>query len=527
MVNTSTRIPRADRPEDVGVSSAGIADFIRCCEENGIENHSLMIIRHGKVAYEAWRAPYRADIPHTMYSVSKSITATAAGFAVSEGLLTVDTKLIDIFPEYKEGKPDEDLENITLHSLMTMTAGKNVSLLADKTSKYWVRDFIETKQHYKPGEAWSYISENTYCVAAMIARVTGMTVTEYLKPRLYEPLGIESYQWERDPAGIETGGWGLFLKTEDLAKVALCYLNGGKYNGKQIIPEEWVKLASANHTEGIKDSPEEGYGYFIWCMTNSEGAYRFDGMFSQFAVVYPEYDAVVVMTDNEINEPKTLTCLNQYFPDCFFNGEAPKAEEIAGFEPLPEIAPQERPHDLEGFISGKTIKLTPNPVLTASGFPLSVLTFPAIYMSADKAGPIDNIKFSFYENECTMYWTEGDESNVIHIGLDGKARESRIKLGKLKYTASSTAAWTEKNVLEVWIRTLETVTQRILKFTFKGNSVTVEPSSMPKMGYLAEELAPTIQNMMQNQAVYSVFKLLLLHAHKLLDAPQHGKFTEK
>ncbi len=523
MTDKTYALPRAASPEEVGVSSAAIAGFVRDCEENGIENHSFMVIRHGKVAYEAWRTPYAADIPHTMYSVSKSILATAAGFAISEGLIKPDTKLIDVFPEYRPEKRDDALEAITLHTLMTMTAGKNVSLLADKTSKHWVRDFIETKQSYFPGEGWSYISENTYCVAAMISRLSGMTITEYLKPRLYEPLGITSYQWERDPSGVEVGGWGLFLKTEDLAKIGVCYLNGGKFNGKQVLPKGWVTPATANHTAGIKNAPEDGYGYFIWPCSCDDSTYRFDGMFSQFAIIFEKYDAVVVMTNNEIDEGKALACFWQHFPEAFFDGEAPQSEEIPEFIPLEEIGPTERQNDLEEHLSKKTIKISSNPVTALSRYPLSVLTFPAVYMSADKAGPIDNVKLRFYEDECTMYWTEGDESNVIHIGLDGKPRKSKITLGKLNYTASSTAAWVDKNIFEIRIRPLETISQRILRFTFKGSSVTVEPSSMPRLSYLCEELMPTVQNMMSEHIPTAMLKTVFLNSYKIVDTTHHGK----
>lgn len=524
MFNNEHSIPRAESAEAVGVSSAAVAAIIRDMEEKQIESHSMMIIRHGKVAFEAWRKPYGPDILHTMYSVSKSVTATAAGFAMAEGLLTPDTRLVDVFPEYANPK-DDDLERITLHSLMTMTAGKNVSLLADKTSDTWVKDFMETKQSYSPGEGWSYISENTYCVAAMIARVTGMTVTEYLTPRLYEPLGITKTQWERDSHGTETGGWGLFLKTEDLAKIALCYLNGGKFGGKQIIPKGWCKLASANHTSGIPGSPEHGYGYFIWGCACGKGVYRFDGMFSQFAYIFPEEDAVVILTDNEINEDKARRCLEDHVDGLFFDGEAPEAKEIAEFPELEEIEPMSRQPETEKKVDGRTIKITPNPVLQALGFPLSVLTFPAIYMCADKAGPIDNVRFNFYEDECTMYWTEGDESNIVHIGLDGEARRSRIRLGKLNYTLSSSGTWVDENCFEIWLRPLEAIGQRRLKFTFKGDSVTVTPSCYPSLQYLAGELAPTLQSMIPGQAAYAMFKLMMLHSYKILDADQKAKLV--
>lgn len=519
-------IPRALSPEEVGVSSAGIAAILQDYAERNIESHSLMIIRHGKVAYEAFRKPYGPDLAHTMYSVSKSVTATAAGFAVSEGLLTLDTKLIDIFPEYRPAKEDENLEKITLHTLLTMTAGKAVSLMADKTSKNWVKDFINTKQGYAPGEGWSYISENTYCVGAMVSKAAGMTLTEYLKPRLYEPLGIESTQWERDSKGQETGGWGLFLKTEDLAKIALCYLNKGIFEGKQIIPADWIDIATKNHVAEIgteNGAPENGYGYFIWGCGCSEQTYRFDGMFSQFAYIFGAKDAVVVMTDNEINEAKARECLEAHVDELFFDSEAPQAVEIPKWEELPEIEAAERQPEREKKIEGKTIKLAPNYILSALGFPLSILTFPAIYMNAVKPGPIDNIKFNFYEDECTMYWTEGDDSNIIHIGLDGKARRSKITLAKLKYTASSSGAWIDDRTLEVWIRPLESIGQRRLRFYFKGSNVTVTPSCMPELHYLAEEIAPTLQSMVPGEAAYAMFKLVMLNAHKLLDADQKGK----
>lgn len=523
MANSATSIPRASSPEEVGVSSDIIARFIEDIEDSGIETHSLMVIRHGKVAFEQWRKPYGPDFMHIMYSVSKSITSIAAGFAVSEGLLTLETKLIDIFPEYRPAKPDEDLEKITLRHLLTMTAGKAVSIMNDKTTKDWVKDFINTKQGYPAGEGWSYISENTYCVVAMIAKITGQTLTEYLTPRLYDPLGIEITQWERDSNGIETGGWGLYLRTEDLAKVALCCLNKGIYNGAQVIPAEWVEEASTNQVADIENgAPEHGYGYFFWGC-KQENTYRFDGMFSQFAYIYKDYDAVIVTTNNEINESKMHRCLARHDIDMFFDGEAPQTVEIPEFTPLEEIEAQPRQPKTEKKIDGKTIKVAPNPLLATLGFPLSVLTFPAVYMSAYRPGPIDNIRFSFYENECTMYWTEGKESNIIHIGLDGKARHSKIELGKLKYTACSSGAWLDDRTLEIWIRPLESINQRRLKFTFKGSAVTVEPSSMPTLQYLAGELAPTLQDMIPGETAYSMFKLMFLNAHRILDADHKGK----
>ena len=158
-------IERAAFPEQVGVSSAAVAAFIDDLNESGIETHSLMFIRHGRVAFETWAEPYAPEIPHTMYSVSKSVTSTAIGFAIEEGLLRLDTRVIDIFPEFEPEEKDENLEALTVFHLLTMTAGKDVSQMADKAKNQWIKDFFDAKWAFAPGEFWRYISENTYMLS--------------------------------------------------------------------------------------------------------------------------------------------------------------------------------------------------------------------------------------------------------------------------------------------------------------------------------------------------------------------------
>ncbi|HBL40087.1 MAG TPA: hypothetical protein DDY98_00340 [Ruminococcaceae bacterium] len=521
-------LPRASFPEEVGVSSSALADYIRDVEESGIESHSLMILRHGKVAYETWREPYTPDLPHTMYSVSKSIISTAAGFAVNEGLLTLDTKLLDVFPEYRTNKRTQDDEKITLRTLLTMTAGKDVSLFSDKTSETWVKDFLDSRWCFKPGEGWKYISENTYCVGAMISRLTGMTVTEYLTPRLYEPLGIEVPAWERDAHGVETGGWGIFLKTEDLAKIALCYLNHGQYMGKQVIPEAWTREATQKQADNSNDvgiDNTAGYGYFFWRCGNYENAFRFDGMFSQFAIVFEDLDAVIITTNNEVDEQKTRDAIWRHFPAAFIEDTIPEQDRIPTLKPLTGIPPQARSEAWERKLNSHTIKITPNKILAVAGYPLSVLCFAAVYMSADKAGPMDNIKFSFYEDECTMYWSEGDETNIIHIGMDGVERLSHIRLGKLDYTAASTAAWTDKNTLDIWIRPLEAVGQRRLKFTFRKGCVLLKPTSMPTLRSLAVDVAGSLGGMFPNPTIFGIVRAVMRNLDLVLEPIHHGKIV--
>ena len=377
------KLSRADYPEQVGISSKVISELLEDFKEQNIEVHSIMILRDGKVAYETWAKPYAPEYPHMMYSVSKSFTSTAIGFAIDEGLLTLDTKLIDIFPEYRTKIPDENLEKLNVHHLLSMQSGKNVSVFSDKAKNHWMKDYFDASWKFTPGDGhWQYISENQYMLCAMLTRITGISVVEYLTPRLFEPLGIDIPFWEHDVDGIEAGGWGLYLKTEDLAKFMLCYQQYGKFNGKQVIPEKWTHLVQkiqANNSPftNVIDS-QCGYGYCFWRCGGING-YRADGMFSQFGIISNDDDIVFVITAGEINEQKTRDCIWRHFNKLIIKNDS----EVT-LDPLPVLAPLPddlAPHEhspIESEIAGKTIYFQRNLILNAAGFPFSMLPIPIV-----------------------------------------------------------------------------------------------------------------------------------------------------
>lgn len=255
-----------------------------------------------------------------MYSVSKSFTSTAIGFAVEEGLLSLDAKVIDFFPEYHPAKPDEKLEKMTVRHLLTMTSGKNPSLLLDKTKDRWVKDFFDSPWISEPGKMFLYVSENIYMLCAILVRVTGISVTEFLTPRLYEPLGIPVPYWETDHHGVEVGGWGLMLPAEDFAKFTLCYAQNGVYEGRQVIPAWWVQEATSVHSDNSANrdlDASAGYGYCFWQCGGAENTYRADGMFSQFGIVFKDYDAQLVINCAEVSEQKHGIASGGISPVCF------------------------------------------------------------------------------------------------------------------------------------------------------------------------------------------------------------------
>ena len=383
-------IPRADFPEQVGISSSEFAALIRDFESSNIEVHSMMVIRHGKIAFECYRHPYNAKTPHTMYSVSKSYTSVAMGFAIDEGLISLDTKVIDIFPEYRPKKPDENLEKMTVYHLLTMSAGKEVSVMTNKSKSNWVKDFFNAKWGYAPGEGWKYISENTYMCCAIIKRVTGMGVIDYLTPRLFEPLGYERRPfWETDTQGLEAGGWGLFVTTDELARFILCLQQKGMYAGKQVIPAWYVEEATRKHADNPQYDDRDacvGYGYFFW-LNDLKNSYRSDGMFSQFGIDFKDYDAVLAFTCSEVFEQKARDCIFRHFPHVFIdeceNGSADAAKELS-LSPLPVLDAAPR-SVIEEFVAGKIIHLNKNRLLNAVGWPVSMLPMAVVYTSSAPA----------------------------------------------------------------------------------------------------------------------------------------------
>lgn len=295
-------LPRST-PEAEGVRSQGILDFLGAIEDSKHEFHGLVVVRHGKVVAEGWWAPYRADLKHTLYSTSKSFTSTAVGFAVGEKKLTVKDKVVSFFPELIPANPSENLAKMTVQDMLMMSAGQDPDPTGKLTpTENWEQGFLATPVVNAPGSKFLYNSMATYMCSAIVTKVTGQKVADYLKPRLFDPLGITDYDWETSPTGNSSGGWGLRVRTEDLAKFGLLYLQKGQWNGKQILAKEWVEEATAEHILQAPEATQEareksdwmqGYGYQFWRCRN--GYYRGDGAFGQYIIVMQDKDAVIAI----------------------------------------------------------------------------------------------------------------------------------------------------------------------------------------------------------------------------------------
>ena len=293
--DAATPLPRSS-PEAQGVSSASIREFVAAADKNVDTMHSFMLVRHGHVVAEGWWKPESAEKPHVLYSLSKSFTSTAMGLAVADGKVSVDDPVLKFFPDDAPTQPSDKLKAMRVRDLLTMSTGhqSEPKLTAEDT---WVKSFLAHPVEHKPGTHFLYNSAGTYLCSAIVQKATGQTVFDYLRPRLFEPLGIEGAEWSTSPQGISAGGWGLFLKTEDIAKFGQLYLQKGQWNGKQLVPAEWVVQATSKQVSNGSDPTkdwDQGYGFQFWRCRH--GAYRGDGAFGQFCIVLPEQDAVVAIT---------------------------------------------------------------------------------------------------------------------------------------------------------------------------------------------------------------------------------------
>jgi len=299
------RLPRSS-PERQGISSSAILAFVERADSEIDAMHSFMLVRHGHVVAEGWWSPYDSSTPHMLYSLSKSFTSTAVGLAIADGKLSLNDPVLKFFPEDAPAGPSPNLQAMRVRDLLRMATGHQTEnppwrwtggTPAPAPDEPWTKTFLAQPLPFKPGTHFLYNSPATYMLSAIVQKVTGMTMLEYLRPRLFEPLGIAHPIWSTSPQGITLGAFGLLIRTEDIARLGQLYLQKGVWHGRQLVPAAWVSAATtlqvANGSSPQSDW-DQGYGYQFW--RSRHNSYRGDGAFGQYCLVLPDVDAVVVIT---------------------------------------------------------------------------------------------------------------------------------------------------------------------------------------------------------------------------------------
>jgi CubicO group peptidase (beta-lactamase class C family) len=459
------KLPRSN-PESEGVSSAGIIDFLNAVDTGRVELHSFMFIRHGKVIAEGWWYPYGKEYKHLLYSASKTFTATAVGLAVSENKLKITDKVISFFPYSMPDSISDYMRELTVQNLLTMSVGQDPEPRAMGTSGDWITAFLKSPPVHKPGSVFKYNNMATFMLSAIVQQVTGQTIFDYLQPRIFKPLGIRGIDWDLNPQGINLGMIGLRLRTEDLAKFGQLLIQNGVWNGKQLLPKEWVKEATSFKIEsndpGNKLSKDlndwaQGYCYQMWRGRNN--SVRLDGMAGQFVMLFPDKDAFVVLTANARNTQNELNLIHNYLLPAIKSDKALPAN--------PGLN-----NELQKKQVALNLKSTTAAGLSKSEFE-SKISGKEFTLGTNNNN-IQSVYFSFNGKECSFAIKRDDNISVVKTGLESwemsntlsssllapprpasKSVDANYKVLQPIIKVATSYSWTDKNTLELTARFIE------------------------------------------------------------------------
>ena len=464
-IGAAAEFPRSE-PEAQGVSSADVLAFVDAADKQLDGMHSLMVVRHGKVVTEGWWTPYAAAHNHLLYSLSKSFTSTAVGFAVAEGKLSIDDEVLKFFPEDAPSNPSDNLKAMRVRDLLMMSAGHQdeISWVANKLS---AKAFLENPVPHKPGTHFKYNTPATFMLSAIVQKQTGQTVLDYLRPRLFEPLGIEHPVWDANFQGISLGGYGLRVRTEDIARFGQLYLQRGKWQDRQLLPPEWIDLATSRQTSNGSNPQsdwDQGYGFQFWRCRH--GAYRGDGAFGQYCIVLPQQDAVIAITSGVKDMQAVLNLVwDKLLPA--FRSETLPADEVHCKQLAQKLG---------------SLKLR-----TADGQETSPL-----------AAKIAGRKFVFAQNDQkleSLTLAAGDTPNGVTLVTRIAGKESCYPCGYRDWKCgrgvfgdltdepvAGTVAWAADDTCVIRLCAYETPSQITLRLKFEGDRVTLSSEADATFG---------------------------------------------
>lgn len=469
-------LPRST-PEAEGIPTTAVAAFLAAADR--LEDvHSVMILRHGKVVAEAWWAPYRADLRHELYSLSKSFTSTAVGLAIAEGRLTLDDRVVDHFPDELPPEPSPNLRAMRVRDLLTMSTG-HATEPPRPADASWTKAFLAHDVPFKPGTHFLYNTSATFMQAALVEKTTGEGLLAYLEKRLLGPLGIEDATWERNPDGIATGGYGLSLRTEDIARFGQLLLQQGRWDDRQIVPEEWIAQATGKQVSNgsSPDSDwEQGYGFQFWRCRHD--AFRGDGAFGQFCIVLPEQDVVVAMTAGLGPMHELLAAVWDHLLPAI--GDEPLPADVAAREALEKTIRSlsvtlPTSNGTGGSASGRTYR-----------FPANPLRIETVRVAPAGTGDAERLELT----------VAGDRRTIL-CGRDAWLGGTAIWTGGEPQPAAAAGGW-DGDSFTARICFVETPYVGTLRLAFQGDAVTLTggmnvgfgPTKLPSLEGRADPAAP-------------------------------------
>lgn len=457
------RLQRSN-PEAEGIPSSAILNFIGALEQH---THPLeavqgfMLVRHGNVAAEGWWAPYNPQSPHALYSLSKSFTSTAIGLAVAEGRLTVDDPVLKFFPDDAPSNPSENLRAMRVRHLLSMNTGHH-----EDTTRYifpsgndnWVRMFLSLPVEHQPGTWFVYNTAATYMLSAIITHLTGESLLDYLRPRLFEPLNIENPRWETDPRGINLGGTGLHVTTEDIACFGQMYLQKGTWQEKRIVPEPWVveatKATSDNSNTQTNPDWTAGYGYQFWrCRHN---AYRGDGAFGQYCIIMPAQDAVLTMIGGVQNMQTVLDKVWEHL--------------LPAMQPAPLAEDSQAYKELCDKLDVLSLPLTSGQATS----PHAALWSGKTYRLESNHLKFESVTLQFGDERSTLILRDERGEHTIPMGTSTWLKGATDLRGRGDEPTAACGSWTADDTYEVRICCTEDAYCPIYRFHYVSDELQLE-----------------------------------------------------
>lgn len=469
-------LPRTT-PEEQGVRSEDVAALFADLDRKGFEIHSLMIVRGGAVIAEHWWAPYAPEYAHAMYSNTKSWTSTAIGFAVQEGLLKVTDRVVDIFPDLVPEDAAPETYRLTVENLLTMSAGHApASYSGNMLNRYegvgddQIRSFLGSKYSHEPGTSFEYNIVCSHMLSHIITRLTGQTLYDYLKPRLFDPLGIHPEAWEMDLAGHNMGNGGLHVRTEEMAKWGLFVLNKGKWNGKQLLDSKWFDEATRPHIfQKGGDAPEQnptddagqGYGYQIWM--GRHNTYRAIGAQNQVTMVIPEYDMVVASTGSVANEPDFDNSIYDFIAKI----KTSKRIKPSGFNLEEALSKYELKHPFDTPSAAKKTTSCERYRMFSNSLGINAVTFRYdsygnVYLTLETPSSTSNLSFGLDR------WIVGQTDYKMAFAFSAYPNP----MGVTPYRTAGMATWKNEGELSAYLLSMfNTRTSESMEFSFDGDKV--------------------------------------------------------
>ncbi len=459
-------------PESLGFSSKWVEDFIDIMEGNHICLHSFMMIRHGKVAAEGYWNPFNKNKLHRMYSVSKTFVAAAIGMLADEGKISLDDKIIKYFPDkLPKGELQPYIGNTTIRDLLIMATPYTTTTYGLQYDD-WAWTFFNTPTSHPSGTIFSYDTSGTYILNVIVERVTGMPFLEYMRKGLLDPIGFSQDTWcIKAPEGYSWGGSGVMATTRDLAKFALVFLNGGKYNGKQLISEDYIKAATTkqidNNPESTNSPWNHGYGYQVWVM--EDGAFAFRGMGCQYALCFPKQDFLFVCTgDTQGNEEAGRVIYESLKRGIIDKLSAKMPPDSAAYNRLVERCSSLSLIPIDGESTSDTLKLVNGVTYTLRDNPMK----------------ISRLSVTIKDDEGILSYTNARGDKKLYFGMKKYVEcgfpethyfgDTINKPASRMYKSTNCAAWTEENKLVIRSYIIDDHLGNLtITLSFKGDEIGV------------------------------------------------------